>query len=162
MTDLLAEIAAGAARLDPRHPENGITSGRRGSTPAHGRTPVNLHAIALTDRRTGVVAVLNRWAQRVRVERDLPARASHAVDRNGRRWIVETPPTLQTESAVLAEHWEWAVAQPWGKEMVAALEELREQLDHGGRPVKVRICPVCGRPVRLDRLVAEHRACLMA
>lgn len=162
MTELLREIAAGTARLDPRHPENGMVSGRRGSTPAHRQAPVNLNALSLTDRRTGVVAILSRWANRIRSERHLPVPSGRVVEVQGQRWVVVEPATIEGETAVLAEHWSWALQQPWGPEMVARLEELRDQLANGGRQVKVRVCPVCSLPVRLDRLVADHRECLMS
>ena len=160
MSDLLSDIAAGTAALSTLRGERGAVDGRRTSTPLSRRSPADLDAIVLRDRRTGVVAVLARWADRVRAEKPVHEPRHRVVELGGQRWVVNEPPTIESESALLARHWAWAERQTWGPAMVAELETLREQLANGGRPVKVRPCPVCGEPVRVDRFVVEHRSCI--
>jgi hypothetical protein len=160
VSDLLADITLGTAALSSHRGERGVVDGRRTSTPLSRRSPADLDAIVLRDRRTGVVAVLGRWADRVRVERPVREPRHRVVVLGGQRWIVQEPRTIESESQVLAFHWAWAERQPWGPDMVAELETLREQLANGGRPVKIRPCPVCNLPVRVDRFVVEHRECI--
>jgi hypothetical protein len=105
--------------------------------------------------------VLNRWAERIRKDRLLPLQPRQIVSTRGRLWMALPPVTIDTELAVLDEHWQWAVGQPWGEQMVAELETLRNQiLSAAGIPVHVVECPVCGVLTRLDEFVAIHRDCL--
>lgn len=160
-TKILVQLVEGAQALDARRAERGMVHGRRTSTPLSRRAPADLDAIVLTDRRTGVVAVLHRWADRVRQEAPascLPA--PRRVRMNGAEWTVEDAPTLDSEAAVLAEHWEWVTAQDWAADMLGELADLLVLLDHGGRRVHLVTCPVCGYPVDADTFVRDHRACL--
>lgn len=161
--NLLDGIADGHRRLvsGAQRGERGMVHGRRTSTPLDRRAPADLDAIVLTDRRTGVAAVLAQWADRIRREKPVPGPPKRAIRRDHRIYVIEQAPTVDSEMAVLREHWDWALAQPWGKDMLSALEELSDQLAHGGRRVPLRHCPVCNGLVRLDRIVTEHRSCLL-
>jgi hypothetical protein len=136
---LLTEVTVLAASLNTERGERGMVHGRRTSTPASRRSPVDLDAL---DAQREAQVTLRRWADRV-----CRAHVRHC-------WEDPSAP------AVLRDHWDWAVAQPWGPAMVAELEALRARLANGGRPVRVIVCPVCSLPTRLDRLVVEHRSCL--
>lgn len=147
MTRILADIVTGAAELDPQRRERGMSDGRWTSTPASRRAPVNLDVLVLTDRRTGVLAVLMHWAGRIRHEHPShpPRPAQHSV---------------RTEAGVLGVYWRWALEQPWAPDMLAELTELADTIHEVRFGVPVRPCPVCREPVRVDRFATEHRACL--
>jgi hypothetical protein len=142
---LLRDIADEAHGLDPLRRERGTSVGRWSSTIAARQAPVNLDAIVLRDPRTGVLAVVSHWAGRI-------------------RWHYRLPPvprrSVTTEIQVLAEYWDWALRQPWGGRMLDELLSLREMLHQVRYGVPLRLCPVCGEPVRIDRFVVEHRACI--
>lgn len=159
MDELLQRVLDGAAKLDIQRAERGMAEGRWSSTPVSRRAPVDLDAVVLTDRRTGIVAVLHRWADRVRAERGI-AVARRRVGYDGALWFVQGAPTLESESRLLSEHWQWATEQSWGGEMTAELAGLLEAIEHGGRKVRLILCPVCDRPVRADTFARDHRACL--
>jgi hypothetical protein len=142
---LLGYIADGLGELDPVRGERGMVDGRRTSTPVSRRAPVDLDVLGLLDRRTGALATLMHWAGRVRREQRLPRIPAH---------------TVTTESALLTEHWSWAVSQTWGPQMVAELTALADTIHEVRYGVPVRPCPVCHEPVRVDRFTIEHRACL--
>lgn len=143
MTGLLADIAADSRFLDPRRGERGMVHGRRSSTPVSRRAPADLDALVLTDPRTGVLATLMHWANRVRYELRLPRPAGH---------------TIRTEVEVLSDHWAWATAElPGLEESLASLRDVLYEFRHGA---KLRRCPVCGEPVRIDRFSIEHRTCI--
>lgn len=142
---LLAGILDGLAELQVERGERGLVDGRRTSTIASRRAPADMDVLVLRDPRTGVLALLLHWAGRVRWEQGIPA---------GKRR------TVGSEARVLADHWEWAATQPWGAQMVAQLESLADLVHEARYGAPVRPCPVCGEPVRLDRFVREHRACL--
>jgi hypothetical protein len=149
VTDLLPEvvtdIVAGLDALDPRRRERGLSDGRWTSTPASRRAPVNLDVLVLTDRRTGVLAVLMHWAGRIRHAQRLPHPRTKSV---------------RSEAAVLGVYWRWALEQPWGPDMLDELAVLSGAIHVVRFGVPVRPCPVCREPVRLDRFVAEHRSCI--
>jgi hypothetical protein len=44
--------------------------------------------------------------------------------------------------------------------MLEELLSLRDMLHQVRYGVPLRLCPVCGEPVRIDRFVVEHRACI--
>lgn len=142
---LLADIVTALAELGTERTERGMVSGRRASTIAARQAPANLDVLVLRDPRTGALATLLHWGGRVRQERPV-------VD--GRRRSVGT------EIGILAEHWEWALEQSWGPQMVQDLNALWDLIHVARYGVPVRPCPVCGEPVRVDRFVIEHRACL--
>ena len=142
---LLADIVTGIAALDPERRERGMTLGRWSSTPLSRRSPVNLDVLVLTDRRTGVLAVLTHWAGRIRHAQKLPHPSSKSV---------------RSEAAVIGVYWRWALAQTWGGDMLDELRALSGAIHEVRYGVPVRPCPVCREPVRLDRFVAEHRTCL--
>lgn len=145
---VVADILAGAASLeglDPQRRERGLNGGRWTSTPISRRSPVNLDVLVLTDRRTGVLAVLMHWAGRIRYEQRLPRPKTRSV---------------RSEAAVLGVYWRWAMSQPWGGEMLDELTTLSGALHEVRFGVPVRPCPVCHEPVRMDRFAAEHRACI--
>lgn len=144
---LLADITDGFESLDPRRRERGLTDSRWSSTPVNRRAPVNLDVLVLTDRRTGVLAVLMHWASRIRFEH--PDKPPHPPQRS-----------VRTEATLLGLYWRWALDQPWGDDMVAELTELSGVLHEVRFGVPIRPCPVCREPVRLDRFVAEHRSCI--
>jgi hypothetical protein len=159
-TGLLDAIASGTARLDPQRRVQ-ATGSRGGSMPASRRSIANDDVLVLTDRRTGVVAVLNRWAEKIRQGLPLPLQPRQIVSTRGRLWMALPPVTIETELAVLDEHWQWAVQQPWGEKMVSDLEALRDAiLSATGMTVRLIECPVCGMPSRIDEFVANHRDCL--
>jgi hypothetical protein len=142
---LLSDIADEAHGLGPERGERGPSNGRYSSTLASRQAPANLDAIVLRDPRTGVLAVTSHWAGRIRWHRGLDRAQSRSVT---------------TETALIAEHWDWACEQPWGPQMVTELTELRDALYHARHGVHLRMCPVCGEPVRVDRFVSEHRDCI--
>lgn len=144
--DLLDDIVSGMSGLDPQRGERGMVEGRRTSTPVSRRAPADLDVLVLTDPRSGALATLMHWAGRIRFEHLGGARI--------------TRHTLHTESWCIGANWSWAVAQPWGAQMVAELEELRNRLHAVRYGVPLRPCPVCRLPVRLDRFAIEHRACV--
>lgn len=133
------------AGLDPERGERGMVDGRRTSTPVSRRAPVDLDALVLQDPRSGTLAVLREWGARIRWEQRI---AGGKVR------------TMGMEASLIAEHWEWAVRQPWGPQMVAQLGALADRLYEVRHGVKLRACPVCGGLVRLDRIVSEHRDCI--
>lgn len=160
---LLADIAIGAATLDPTRRSLGAGDGRGASMPASRRSIANDDVLVLTDRRTGVVAVLHRWADRIRTEKPLPPPVMQIVSTRSRLWSVVPPATISSELAVLDEHWAWALQQAWAEEMVADLEDLRDKiLSAAGVMVHLVPCPVCGILTRLDEFVTIHRDCLLA
>jgi hypothetical protein len=157
---ILAALVEGARMLDPQRRERGMVHGRRTSTPLSRRAPADLDAIVLTDRRTGVVAVLNRWAERIRREHRLALPLHAVVRHDGETWLVQDAPTLESESAVLAEHWSWASRQPWFQKMLDDLADLLDLMSHGQRRLHLIDCPVCGEPVDADTFGIDHRACI--
>lgn len=148
MTDLARYIADGMESLDPRRRERGMIEGRWTSTPASRRSPVNLDVLVLTDRRTGALAVLTHWAGRIRHEH--PAHPPHPRQKS-----------VRTEAGLLGVYWRWALQQPWAADMLRELTELADIIHEVRHGVPVRPCPVCKLPVRVDRIVAEHRECLL-
>lgn len=122
-----------------------MVSGKRTSTPLSRRAPADLDVLVLTDPRSGALATLMHWANRIRHERRLPRVPRH---------------TLQSEAAVIEAAWSWALLQPWGPRMAEELVALADRLHEVRFGVPVKPCPVCGLPVRVDRFAAEHRACL--
>jgi hypothetical protein len=144
----LSDIAEGMAQLDPVLGERGATTGRWTSTPISRRSPVNLDVLVLTDRRTGALAVLTHWAGRIRHEH--PHHPSPPRQKS-----------VRTEAGLLGVYWCWALEQPWAPDMLGELNELADTIHEVRHGVKVRPCPVCGLPVRVDRIVAEHRSCLI-
>lgn len=142
---LLRDILAGMAGLDPRRGERGMVEGKRTSSPLSRRAPADLDVLVLTDPRSGALATLMHWANRIRHARNLPRPAGH---------------TLQTESEVIEASWSWALVQPWGPRMAEELVALADRLHEVRYGVPVRPCPVCSEPVRVDRFAVEHRACI--
>lgn len=142
---LLGDILADSAGLTPQRGERGMVEGRRTSTPLSRRAPADLDVLVLTDPRTGVLAVLSYWANRIRWGKGI-------ADGRGR--------SITTESALITRHWDWAMRQSWAGDMLVELEALASKLHEHRYGVAVRPCPVCGEPVRLDRFVTEHRGCL--
>jgi hypothetical protein len=142
---LLTDIADEAHGLDPQRGERGHRSGRYSSTIASRQAPANLDAIVLTDPRTGVLATASHWAGRIRWHH---------------RLLPEARRSVTTELALISEHWDWALQQSWGPQMVDELTSLRDALYYVRHGVPLRMCPVCGEPVRVDRFVREHRACI--
>ena len=147
MTALPEYISQGMADLDPVHRERGTVQGRWTSTPISRRSPVNLDVLVLTDRRTGALAVLTHWAGRIRHEH--PSHPATPVQKS-----------VRSEAGLLGVFWRWALAQPWAGEMLAELNALADTIHEVRHGVKVRPCPHCGEPVRVDRIVAEHGGCL--
>jgi hypothetical protein len=147
VTDLVTYISEGMDGLDPVRRERGSTVGRWSSTPISRRSPVNLDVLVLTDRRTGALAVLTHWAGRIRHEH--PNRPPHPRLKS-----------VRTEAGLLGVYWRWALDQPWAADMLTELTELADTIHEVRFGVVVRPCPACGLPVRVDRIVAEHRACL--
>jgi hypothetical protein len=103
--------------------------------------------LVLTDRRTGALAVLTHWAGRIRHEH--PNHPAHPRMKS-----------VRTEAGLLGVYWRWALQQPWAGDMLAELNDLADTIHEARFGVVVRPCPVCREPVRVDRIVAEHRACL--
>lgn len=96
---------------------------------------------------------MKRWADQIRVEiGDLPPPSSG--------WKVRRSETVEELTGVLVKHWPWASQQPWFGRMEADLLELLEQIEQARLMAPIRVCPVCGIPVRVDRYIAEHRACI--
>jgi hypothetical protein len=142
---LLTDIVTDAAGLDPRLGERGMVEGRRSSSPVSRRAPVDLDVLGLTDHRTGVLSVLMFWAGRIRWELKLPRPRLHS---------------MATEVEVLTDHWAWALEESWGPQMATELTSLRDAVYEARHGVKIRPCPVCSEPVRVDRFVAEHAECI--
>lgn len=142
---VLDDIVAGFSELDPRRGERGMVAGKRTSTPLSRRSIVNLDVLSLTDRRTGALAVLMFWAGRVRRDFGIPRIAEH---------------TVATEAYLLGLWWEQALTRPWGPDMAAEVAALADSVHEARYGVKVRPCPACGEPVRVDRLLAEHGECV--
>lgn len=122
-----------------------MVEGRRTSTPLNRRSPADLDLVVLTDPRTGVLAVLSHWAGRIR---------------HGKRVANGHLHSRAVEAALIREHWDWAMRQPWGGQMYSELMALADRLHQHRYGAPVRPCPVCGEPVRVDRFVTEHRACI--
>jgi hypothetical protein len=146
VTALPEYISESMEQLDPVLGERGATVGRWTSTPVSRRSPVNLDVLVLTDRRTGALAVLMFWANRVRFEQKISRPREH---------------TVKSEAGILGVYWRWALSRPWAPDMLAELNDLADTIHEVRHGVKVRPCPVCGLPVRVDRIVAEHRSCLV-
>lgn len=140
---LITDLFEDSQGLDVVRRERGAN--RSVSSIASQRSPANLDAIALTDPRTGVLAVASHWAGRIRWHH---------------RLLPEPRRSVTTELTLIAEHWDWAVGQPWGEKMVEELTSLRDALYHARHGVHLRRCPVCDEPVRVDRFVREHGACI--
>lgn len=126
-----------------------MTEGRWASTPVSRRSIVNLDVLVLTDRRTGVLAVLTHWAGRIRHEHPIFHDLPHPKLKS-----------VRSEAAVLGVYWRWALAQSWGSDMLDELTALSLAIHEVRFGVPVRACPICREPVRLDRFVAEHRTCI--
>ena len=174
----LREIEDETGDLDPV-PSMQIRWDQAGGGLASHGSPARLDAIVASDARRGVVnlspwswnddlahdptasafAVLHRWAQQIRAERQIER---PKLDRGLLLpRFVPAPLTVNTEARRIALHLDYAAAQPWVAQMHTGLRRLHGQLqatNGTGEPKPLGRCPLptkeaeaCDGPLRYEQ-----------